>query len=377
MPIWSDATHGWPSSSMRRRQNAPVLAILLAVCVSGVGSREARAIDPYAGIDPYWVLLHEPAVIDELKLRPSQQQAYVQLLDQLDLRYFPLRNKTRDEALAGMELIIAEARQQLKSLLTPAQRNRLNQILLLQLGNSSLLLDDIAAQMRYTGTQREQLKTILDETEAAITAINGELNAGKPREPLEKKFTELKAGEQSKVAALLSPQQQSALKKLLGPPFPLSSLRRPAFKAPELVHTSEWINSSPLRLDELRGKVVVVHFYASGCINCIRNYPWYRQWHDGFNGKDVVLVGIHTPETASERNGENVRRKAAEEKLAFPILIDGKNDNWNAWGNSMWPSVYLVDKRGYVRDFWPGELKWQGNDGEKYMRERIEGLLAE
>ena len=84
-----------------------------------------------------------------------------------------------------------------------------------------------------------------------------------------------------------------------------------------------------------------------------------------------MLIGIHTPETASERESANVRRKAEAEKFAFPVLIDGDKQNWNAWGNAMWPSVYLIDKRGYVRQFWPGELKWQGNDGEKHMRDWI------
>ena len=89
------------------------------------------------------------------------------------------------------------------------------------------------------------------------------------------------------------------------------------------------------------------------------------------------MIAIHTPETSTERESSYVRKKAVDEQLAFPILIDGKNENWNAWGNSMWPSVYLIDKRGYLRDFWPGELKWQGNDGEKYMRDRIDELLAD
>ena len=96
-----------------------------------------------------------------------------------------------------------------------------------------------------------------------------------------------------------------------------------------------------------------------------------------FGGDDFVMIGIHTPETAAERVTETVRKKAAAEKLLYPIVIDGKSENWNAWGNSMWPSVYLVDKRGYLRYFWPGELKWQGQDGEAYLQARMEELLAE
>jgi len=72
-----------------------------------------------------------------------------------------------------------------------------------------------------------------------------------------------------------------------------------------------------------------------------------------------------------------VKTKADSAECEFPVLIDGTKANWNAWGNSMWPSVYLVDKRGYLRHFWPGELKWRGATGDQWMRERIEELLAE
>ena len=148
-------------------------------------------------------------------------------------------------------------------------------------------------------------------------------------------------------------------------------------KAPELIDSGKWINSPPLTLAQLRGKVVVVHYYACGCINCVHNFPTYQEWQQYFKGKDVVLVGIQTPETPAERDFEHVRGKAAEAKLEFPILFDEKSENWNAWGNSMWPSVYLIDKQGYLRNFWAGELKWEGATGDKYMQEQIEELLAE
>jgi peroxiredoxin len=176
----------------------------------------------------------------------------------------------------------------------------------------------------------------------------------------------------------LTPRQQAAWKDAIGRPFDLGTLGQPALAAPEIVDSGEWINSpEPLTLAGLRGKVVVVHFYAANCINCIRNFPSYRMWQDRFAGKDVVLLGIHTPETAEERDTAAVRRKAADEKLTFPICIDGKNANWNAWGTSMWPSVYVIDKRGYVRHSWHGELKWQGATGDEFLAGRIDALLAE
>jgi peroxiredoxin len=176
----------------------------------------------------------------------------------------------------------------------------------------------------------------------------------------------------------LTPRQQAAWKDAIGRPFDLGTLGQPALAAPEIVDSGAWINSpEPLTLAGLRGKVVVVHFYAANCINCIRNFPTYRLWQERFAAKDVVLLGIHTPETAEERDAAAVRRKAADEKLTFPICIDGKNANWNAWGNSMWPSVYVIDKRGYVRHSWHGELKWQGATGDEFLAGRIDALVAE
>jgi peroxiredoxin len=340
-------------------------------------SHSATALDPYTGNDPYWVLLHEPSVVQELKLTSTQLKSYQTLLDDLDLRFFPLRNKPQKEAIASAGEIVAEVRQKLKTLLQPAQNKRLSEIMLRKIGTSALLRDDVASRLRFTDPQRKRLKEIIDETQTSVSALEKELAEGKPRETIEKKFTELKKEEHKRIQEVLIPEQRTAWKDSLGANFELSKLGQPAFKAPELVDTGEWINSPPLKLENLRGKVVVLHFYACGCINCIHNYPWYLEWHDRFQDKAVALIGIHTPETASERESAHVREKAAEAKFAFPVLLDGKNENWNAWGNSMWPSVYLIDKRGYLRHFWPGELKWQGNDGEKYMRERIEQLLAE
>ncbi len=90
-----------------------------------------------------------------------------------------------------------------------------------------------------------------------------------------------------------------------------------------------------------------------------------------------MVLGVHTPETSSERVVDNVRRAASEAGLKFPIVIDNERKNWSAWGNSKWPSVYLIDKQGDVRYWWYGELKWRSNDHQLVVRERIAQLLAE
>lgn len=147
--------------------------------------------------------------------------------------------------------------------------------------------------------------------------------------------------------------------------------------APKLVGIDAWINSEPLELSKIEGKVIVVHFWTFGCINCIRNYPHYAGWQKDFADKGLVIVGVHTPETQGERDLERVRKKVKDNGMTYPIAVDGSAQTWKAWSTSWWPTIYLIDRQGMVRYQWNGELNWNGIDGEKMMRRRIERLLAE
>jgi peroxiredoxin len=145
--------------------------------------------------------------------------------------------------------------------------------------------------------------------------------------------------------------------------------------APEFTKVTEWLNSKPLKLAEQEGKVVVVHFWTNGCINCIHNYPHYRAWQEKYkDDKNYLMVGIHTPEFDGEKDIERIKERAAKNKLTFAIAVDNEQANWSAWGNRYWPCVYLVDKQGRVRERWEGEL---GDEGYKKMTAKIDALLAE
>lgn len=91
----------------------------------------------------------------------------------------------------------------------------------------------------------------------------------------------------------------------------------------------------------------------------------------------MVVLGVHTPETDGEKKLDSVRQKVKEHEIKYPVAVDGAGKTWQAWGNRYWPSVYLIDKQGYVRYRWDGELNWKDVRGEKLMRQRIEKLLAE
>ena len=352
----------------------PILWLPLALLAA---PHSAFAADPFWGADPTWSLLHEPAIAQELKLSPDQSQRVRALLDGLDAKFFPLRNQPHDEGGKQAGAILEQAISGFGSLLTEAQLRRFAEIQVRLQGTGALLQDGLEKRMSYTPEQREQLTKVISETLAATRELEARAGRGEPREPLEKRYADLKREELQAVAGILTPAQQSVWRKALGRDFDMTRLGRPVYKAPEILDSGAWLNSEPLTLESLAGNVVVVHFYAFGCINCIHNYPTYLDWQERFRGKNVVILGIHTPETSAEEDSSAVKAKAEGAAFEFPVLIDNTKANWNAWGNSMWPSVYLVDKRGYLRYFWPGELKWEGATGDKWMHARIEELLTE
>lgn len=112
-------------------------------------------------------------------------------------------------------------------------------------------------------------------------------------------------------------------------------------------------------------------------MNCQRNLPSYGRWQQRYEKRGVRFVGIHTPETAGERKLENVKRRVRELKITYPVLIDPEGENWRRWGNRYWPTVYLIDKQGFVRYRWQGELEWQGAGGEVRMAALVDELLKE
>ncbi len=145
--------------------------------------------------------------------------------------------------------------------------------------------------------------------------------------------------------------------------------------APEFTGVSEWLNAKPLKLADQKGKVVVVHFWTNGCINCINNYPHYRAWQEKYKGeKNYLMVGIHTPEFDAEKKVDRIKERMEKNKLTFAVAVDNDQKNWNTWGNRYWPAIYIVDKAGNVRERWEGEL---GDKGYKQMTEKIDALLKE
>jgi cytochrome c biogenesis protein CcdA/thiol-disulfide isomerase/thioredoxin len=119
--------------------------------------------------------------------------------------------------------------------------------------------------------------------------------------------------------------------------------------APDFLGISDWLNSKPLSVTDLRGKVVLVDFWTYSCINCLRTLPHLRAWYAAYHKYGLEIVGVHTPEFAFEHVLANVRKATRELSVTWPVALDNNYVTWNAYSNQYWPAEYLVDRRGHVR----------------------------
>ena len=120
-------------------------------------------------------------------------------------------------------------------------------------------------------------------------------------------------------------------------------------EAPELTGITGWLNSDPLTIEDLGGKVVLVDFWTYTCVNCIRTFPYLREWNARYADAGLVILGVHTPEFEFEKNLENVRNAASEHGIVWPIPQDNDYGTFRAFENRYWPAKYLIDKDGIIR----------------------------
>ena len=141
--------------------------------------------------------------------------------------------------------------------------------------------------------------------------------------------------------------------------------------APELSNLRGWINTSPLTMEGLKGKVVLLDFWTYSCVNCVRSLPHMKLLHKEYAGDAFVLIGVHTPEFEFEKPPENVASAVKRFGIGYPVAIDSENTTWKLYGNQYWPRQTVVDSKGTVRWEHAGE-----GDYDK-MEDRIRDLLKE
>jgi cytochrome c biogenesis protein CcdA/thiol-disulfide isomerase/thioredoxin len=138
---------------------------------------------------------------------------------------------------------------------------------------------------------------------------------------------------------------------------------------PSLAGATAWLNSAPLTPEGLRGKVVVVDFWTYSCINCLRALPYVKAWNDRYKDHGLVVIGVHTPEFAFEKDLDNVRHAVSELKITYPVALDSNYAVWQAFNNQYWPAHYFIDSMGRIRGHHFGEGNYR--ESEELIRQLL------
>ena len=141
--------------------------------------------------------------------------------------------------------------------------------------------------------------------------------------------------------------------------------------APQFEGIDTWLNSDPLSMDGLRGKVVLVDFWTYTCINCLNHLPHVKDWHARYKDQGLVVVGVHTPEFAFEKSTRNVREAIGRLRIEHAVAQDNSYGTWRAFRNQYWPAIYLIDKEGRIAYQHFGEGRYRDTES------KIQALLAQ
>ena len=175
---------------------------------------------------------------------------------------------------------------------------------------------------------------------------------------------------QEETAALLTPEMERATPT----PIPKPKIAKGPL-APEVVGIKAWINSHPLKIGDLKGKVVLVDFWTYTCVNCIRTFPYLKVWHAKYADDGLVILGVHSPEFTFEEKLENVRQAVKSNGIGWAVALDNDHATWKAYENYAWPAKYLIDKDGIIRYKHFGEGAY--SETELKIRELLEEAGAD
>ena len=287
------------------------------------------------------------------------------------MRWRNLPDAEQREAIARAEsAVVGEVRRRFGG----AAVTRLRQLELQAQGARAMLRPEVAEHLALSAGQRSGFEALFERSDRSLAQVAAVGAAGRARR--QAAVARLRTAESEAMQKLLDAGQWSRWEACLGDARTPWTFERVLPMAPELVDSGVWVETDrQARLADLRGKVVLLHFYAFQCHNCHANFDVYNRWDRTLRDEGIVVVGVQTPETDDERDAGKVVAAAKKAGFDFPVLVDLKSATWEAWGTTMWPTVYVIDRRGYVRHWWMGELRWKGARGDEEI-ERLARRLA-
>ena len=182
----------------------------------------------------------------------------------------------------------------------------------------------------------------------------------------------------SKITALFNVMRRSgylviggALAVLIAGVFSSAPVVASDHMAAPLTGATQWLNSPPLNIEMLRGKVVLVDFWTYSCSNCLNALPHVKAWDEKYRAQGLAVIGVHTPEFDAEKNRQNVEQAIKRLGVTYPVAMDNEYAIWGAYGNKYWPAQYLIDAQGQLR------YQHYGEGAYREIEAGIQDLLKE
>ncbi len=352
------------------------IALLLASSVMPVWGQALEGTPADSTLVPQTLLplFHAVEVVKELQISDDAYDSILPQLQEIDGPWWASRNLPADKHRKVIQEQEKKLVQLVESNFSPSSLKRLRQLEIQAQGYRALVRPDVGRYLKLTAPQTETLSKKFETIDTLASKIFSKPGVEDPE--AKKAWNEAKSKEPEWASQILTSPQKQRLAELIGPSFDTQRLERIYPLAPEFSQSESWIGKS-VRLQDLKGKVVLVHFYAFQCSNCKANFPIYRRWTKELESKGVEVIGIQTPETSAESKMENVQEAYNRDGFAFPVLQDGDRVHWDKWANTMWPTVYVLDKKGFIRFWWQGELRWQGATVDEKIEKLVAKLLTE
>lgn len=213
--------------------------------------------------NPFLFLIRDPGVQADLKMREDQTKAVRHLLDDIDGPLWLLRDTSPEEGGERVQALIVKVKSSLNGILKPDQLKRLDQIVLQAQGPEALFLPGVAQRLSLSNDQKKEIRETIESRRKEIQELIEQAKKGTEKDPQEK-AAKIRAAEQDQLVLILTDGQQKQWAAMLGKAIDLTNVQISNIKAPDIVTSDEWINSEPLTLEKLRGRVVALHFWTFG-----------------------------------------------------------------------------------------------------------------
>ncbi len=247
-------------------RNRILKIVATACCFANSNAWSQPGPDGFVSIttmsDPYLFLVRDPYVHELIDLNKKQAKSLRSLNDKADPQIWKIRNRHPAEAAQTTAKLIAVTRREIPKILDKDQVERLQQIEMWALGVRSLLRENVVSTLDMTKSQVGEIQQIITISDAEKSELQQRLRNGGDQAKLNKQYHEAQIREQEQILEILKPTQQRQWVAMLGPRIELKKLGQVRFKAPDFSQSGKWVNSPPLTLDKLKGKVVALHFYA-------------------------------------------------------------------------------------------------------------------